>query len=129
MNNYYVQYKITKTDFKGSRDTREFRTYKSTPVIALNEFHRSMQRTKEVDAKRKVTRPRLRPDEYEISRLFLRYNGKATELATSGTVESDFDLPNTPNPDLKQTKKVKKADRPKPPEFSFMSESSDLKLS
>lgn len=82
-----------------------------------------MQRTKEIDAKRKITRPRLLPNEYEISRLFLRYNGNSTELATSGTIGSDFDLPSTPNPDLKyKTNKVKKADRPKPSEFIFMSE-------
>ena len=119
--NYYVSYTVLKTN-----ETREFRTFKASPIMALNEFHRSMQRTKEVDAKRKIIRPRLKPDQYKIKRLYIQYPRTANELPDAEMIKSDFDLPNTPNPDLKyQAKKVKKADRPKPPkapEFSFMTD-------
>jgi len=126
--NYYVSYTVLlKTSEK-----REFRTFKASPVMALNEFHRAMQRTKEVDAKRKVIRPRLKPDQYKINGMYIQYPKTANELPDAEMIKSYFDLPDTPNPDLNfQTKRIKKADRPKPPkppEFPFMNEQPELKL-
>lgn len=114
VNNYYVSYEIV-----SSKAVREFRIYCSGPVIALNAFHRAMQRERELDGQRKVIRPRLKPDQYKILRLFLRYND-GTGLQSGRTVESNFDLPDTGNPDLNYSpKKKKKTARVQPQEFDF----------
>lgn len=122
-NNYYVRYAITKSDFKGDRE-REFRVFKTGPIPALNAFHHAMQKEREVDGKRKVIRPKLLADEYKILRLFLRYS-EGTDLSRGRTIESDFDIPNTPNPVLKvrvKRPKGEKAPKFKHPEFSFITE-------
>lgn len=127
MNNYFIEYEVLKpSDLSGKK--RELRVYKKTPITALNEFHRRMQRTKEVDGKRKIIRPRLRSHEYKISRLFIRYTDSAKDLESGRTIESTFDLPKTANPDLKfQTKRIKKTDTVSKktttgPEFPFMAD-------
>lgn len=81
---------------------REFHAHAKDPIAALNMLHRHLQKTRELDAKRKVLRPRLKPDEYKILRLFQRY-----EDINKKTVQADLDLPNTSNPNVLPVKKVK----------------------
>lgn len=88
MNTYHIIY-----TYNGW--AKEFAHYCSTPIAALNEFHRKLQKTRELDAKRKVVRPKLGPNDYKITRMFTRNYGFEGE-----TIESEFDLPKTPNPNL-----------------------------
>jgi hypothetical protein len=95
--NYF--FTVSSTLFK---ETREFRVYARDPIHALNGIHKLLQKTRELDAKRKVIRPRLQPDQYLLRRLFLRYLD-----INQKTVESDLDLPNTANPDLHPQKRIR----------------------
>lgn len=82
--------------------TQEFRVYARDPIHALNEIHKLLQKTRELDGKRKEIRPRLKPHQYTLLRLFQRY----TDI-TEKTVESELDLPKTPNPDLHPQKRIR----------------------
>jgi hypothetical protein len=77
--------------------------YLSGPIIALNHFHRDMQRKREMkDDRKTVIRPKLLPEEYRIIRCYETY------LDNSGNViKSDYDMPDTDNPDQSKKKKEK----------------------
>jgi hypothetical protein len=107
MNTHHIEYIIT------GQKKKEWHFYCSGPIIALNGFHRFMQRQKECNADRKVIRQKLKPNDYRIIRLFLRYPGGEGR----GQLESDFDLPNSANPDLALRKK-----KPAEPAFDFYSD-------
>ena len=84
---------------------QEWSYWCSGPVMALNYFHKFAQLERQLDKsdKKKVLKPKLRPHQYKFKRLFLRYNanplGKGTDF-----MEENYDLPNTPNPDLHKPK-------------------------
>ncbi len=79
---------------------------------ALSSFHRWMQLSKEVDAQRAVTRPKLSPDQYRITAIAQIYSPSSSGKIGSEMIESPFELPANPtNPDLTETKK---------PEDNFM---------
>jgi hypothetical protein len=98
--NYF--FTVTSPYFTSLQCMREFRAYARDPIHALNLIHKQLQKTRELDAKRKEIRPRLKPDQYTICRLFLRYKD-----INDKTVESDLDLPQTPNPDLHPQKRIR----------------------
>lgn len=106
---FYITYTWTRD---GQSKTKEYHIFTSTPVMALNGFHREMQRKQErsVADRKIVVRPKLKTGEYVIHRLFNRYNDINGDL-----IESTFDLPATQNPDVTK-KKPKKAVTP---EFCF----------
>jgi hypothetical protein len=81
---------------------REFHAHAKDAITALNMLHRHLQKTRELDAKRKVLRPKLKPDEYKIVKLFQKY-----EDYDKKTVRAFFDLPRTGNPSVLPVKKVK----------------------
>lgn len=78
--NYRIFYKQ-----KGEPYTATIRAH--TPIQALDYFHKDQQLRRLVD-----------PEGYEITRLALVHPVGA--YSPLPTVESDFDLPKTPNPDL-----------------------------
>lgn len=106
MKTYFIEYVWAGKSF-------EWHHRCSGPVIALNEFHRFMQRSKQCDANRKVIRPKLQPGDYRICRLFERYYEIDGERKV---IESCFDLPNSGNPDFRlvQTQQVEQ------PAFDFL---------
>lgn len=89
LHNYFVV--VTSPHWIGPR---EFRAFVKDPPSALIYIHKVLQRTKEVGAKREVIRPKLKPDEYEVTRLFLRY-----EDIDKKDIQADIDMPRSPNPD------------------------------
>ena len=95
MKSYFISYTFTKAGYGSSEKIFEFRTRTSGPVEALNEFHRWIQLTVQINGTRGVIRPKLQPHEYRIVRLFNRY---FSEGATNDCNESDFDLPKSENP-------------------------------
>jgi hypothetical protein len=84
--NYF--FTVTSPYFTSLQCMREFRAYARDPIHALNLIHKHL--------------PRLKPDQYTICRLFLRYKD-----INDKTVESDLDLPQTPNPDLHPQKRIR----------------------
>lgn len=60
---------------------------------ALIDIHRVLQTTRELGERRQIIRPQLKPDEYALTKFFIRYDD-----FDNASVESVFDLPNTPNP-------------------------------
>lgn len=98
--NYF--FKISSPYWEGEK---EYRVYRKDPISALNEIHRVMQKSRELGDKKKVLRPRLKPDEYRLIRFFQRYLDETTP--EKRTVESDLDLPATPNPNVLPQKRIK----------------------
>lgn len=89
-------------------EDKKVRISAHNPVMALNWFHREMQDKREI----KYT-------DYKITKLVHRYAAKATitpewMLDDAHCIESDFDLPNTPNPDIKWDRKKKRDEREAP---------------
>lgn len=62
----------------------------SSVISALNFFHKEMQLAKN-----------LKPEDYHIISIGLYYNDDSTGRAKGNWRESLFDLPKTPNPDVK----------------------------
>lgn len=97
LHNYFAD--VTSPHWEG---TREFKAYVKDPASALIYIHKLLQRKREVGAKREVLRPKLKPEEYQIVRLFLRY-----EDYDRNAVQADIDMPRSPNPDATKQKKIK----------------------
>jgi hypothetical protein len=97
LHNYFVV--VTSPHWIGPR---EFRAFVKDPPSALIYIHKVLQRTKEVGAKREVIRPKLKPDEYEVIRLFLRY-----EDNDKRDIQANIDMPRSPNPDATKKPKIK----------------------
>lgn len=87
--------------------------YSPGPVSALDKFHRSMQITSGV-----------KPEEYEIISLGHVYNLDSTGAGRLQDVESRFDLPGSPNPNL-LTRKVAIPAETEP--FAFMASIPEVK--
>lgn len=79
--------------YRWNGGTRTYETEASGPIMALNGFHRSMQRERELDGGRKVVRPKLGPSEYELLGLNLIWWDMDKK-----TKRTPYDLPKTPNP-------------------------------
>lgn len=62
-------------------------TFCSTPITALNQFHKHMQ----IELAKK-------PEDYKLEKLVEVYNTDPTGNNRGITVESPFDLPTSPNP-------------------------------
>jgi hypothetical protein len=98
MKNIHIQYQW-QTD-KCPLTHAEERYYVSGPIIALNTFHRDMQRKKEMkDDRKTVIRPKLAHDQYKVIRMFETYADNANQR-----IESEYDLPNTGNPNDSKSK-------------------------
>lgn len=74
----------------------------TSPIAALNGFHKLMQLVTErhgVD----VIRPMLKPADYKITSLHVIFDANDHSLSRLPIkmVEQKYDLPETPNPDLK----------------------------
>lgn len=80
--------------------------YGTSAASALNQFHRWMQLTKELDSSKNVVRPKLCPEQYRITGIAQIYSSAASGRIGSEMIESPFDLPANPtNPDLNEVKK------------------------
>ena len=96
LKNYFAEVKSAHfVESPHSLGKRQFFVRARDPVSALNELHKILQKTRELDVKRKVLRPRLRPTECTIVSLFKKY-----EDSHHRTVEAYVDIPASPNPDL-----------------------------
>lgn len=94
MNTYRVRYSLTDADKK----ERIHDIHCGSPISALNAFHRTMQKDNG-----------LRPDAYEIKTVALYYNDDPWGRTALGKmVESVFDLPKCPNPDVLKHDTTKK---------------------
>lgn len=106
MNKYRLRYEWT-SHGKTIPATRDFEA--TSPVSALNQIHEFMQLGRELENDRRtVVRSRLRPDEYRIVSLHHIYHDAAFERDPHlmPIVESEIDLPKSPNPVLKKTLNV-----------------------
>ena len=84
---------------------REHIPQATNPVQAIDRFHRFIQRSKELADRKKVIRPKLKWDEYEVVQMAQAYTDNPSgngELNRRNVI----DLPKSPNPDL---------NKPKPP--------------
>lgn len=99
MKNIHIEYRWEADKFPSSVSTERF--YVSGPIIALNHFHRTMQRKREMkDDRKTVIRPKLLPEQYAILRCYETY------LDNLGVaIKSDYDMPATANPDVSVKKK------------------------
>lgn len=81
----------------GRRQTAILIIHAPSADSALRQVHAAMQKAKELNLDRQVVRPKLLPDEYRVTRLFIPYlDAKNIEY------EHTFDVPTTVNPDLRQ---------------------------
>jgi len=124
MRNHHISYEVLAKGFEGPREER---FYCSGPVIALNEFHRLVQGNREIASDRKtVLRPKLKPTEYRILRVYEKYLD-----AEGNAVCSDFDLPNTANPDIIESRQelwaARKAEKNPANFFGFYEEAKSEK--
>lgn len=105
--NYFAEYNYKLAPSKVVAG--KYRFYVASPIQALNEVHKFLQLSCERDGQRKITRPKLKPEDYRITRLYSAYDDRDKELTrgTPETIESDYDLPNTANPDLNAPKPPK----------------------
>ena len=68
----------------------------TTPISAVNLFHRKMQLDKQMAGDRKtLIRPALKPDQYRVLRFFQIYHDSTKQL-----VYNQLDYPQSPNPDV-----------------------------
>lgn len=66
-------------------------------ISALNAFHQRMQNYQELSTDRRIVlRGKLAPDEYKIDSVHLIYPS-----GNGGMIESGYDLPSSPNPDVR----------------------------
>lgn len=99
MKNIHIEYQWSLDG--SSPTTATERYYVSGPIIALNHFHRAMQRKKEMhDDRKTVIRPKLSPEQYTIIRCYETYLDNIGEV-----IRSTYDLPDTDNPDASVKKK------------------------
>lgn len=72
------------------------------PISALNGFHKLMQLTTERNGVN-VVRPMLNPEDYKITSLHVVFdsNDHSFSKLPIKMVEQKYDLPNTPNPSVK----------------------------
>lgn len=73
------------------------------PISAINQFHRFVQKVKEMaDDRRTVLRPALKHDQYVIRSVHQFYHDAALQRNPSEqpVIESVLDYPRSPNPDL-----------------------------
>jgi hypothetical protein len=113
--NYFIHFQWAVPHFEHKSDMSEKRFWATGPIDAINQFHREMQRKAERDVqdRNKILRPKLRPNEYKIIKLFLRY-----EDGRPLVIENTFDLPATGNPDLGRVRVKKQLTE----SFDFMAE-------
>lgn len=71
----------------------------SSAEYALLQFHRAMQRAKELDADRQVKRPKLRSDQYRITRLYA-VHPRSCGRADEDIVTDEYLVPTSANPDV-----------------------------
>jgi hypothetical protein len=101
MKNIHIEYEWSAEGFPLTKSAEAY--FVSGPVIALNHFHRDIQRKREMkDDRKTVIRPKLLPDQYKILRCYHVYFDHLGE-----TVKSDYDMPDTDNPDQAKKKKEK----------------------
>lgn len=70
---------------------------------ALTQFHRLLQTTKDSDHEHRVSRPKLKHDQYRITELFVLYYDQMGDLRQTPNAKMhrhNFDLPQSSNPDL-----------------------------
>ena len=92
MKNIFIEFRWSAPGFP--EKTEEYRYYVSGPIMALNTFHRDVQRKKIMkDDRKTVLRPKLTPDQYKILRCFESYSDGAGNM-----IESEFSLPKSNNP-------------------------------
>lgn len=85
MNTYRIRYKRNDCQSEQIADRQG-----ASPISVLGFLHRELQLQKN-----------LKPSEYEITSVSLYYPADAYGRTHLGMIESPYDLPNTPNPDLK----------------------------
>ena len=84
---------------KPMHNTGKFDILVSSAEYALLQFHRAMQRAKELDADRQVKRPKLRHDQYRITRLYAVHQN-AVSGRDIGLVTDEYLVPTSANPDV-----------------------------
>lgn len=100
----YVYFNPNSKQLGGVKATRDFKC--ETPITALNQFHRFMQKETESDSQRTILRVQCGPSEYKLESLHQVYHdcGFQADVTRTKIVESAIDLPSSPNPDLSDSK-------------------------
>jgi len=72
------------------------------PISALNQFHKFMQLSSEVDGVRTIRRARLKHSEYTLTKLAHVYHdcGFQADITSTPIKEVEVVLPKSPNPNL-----------------------------
>lgn len=106
MNRYKARFQWWVKENEVNQDVKIFEA--PNPVSALNQFHAWMQWSREVAEDRTVLRPRLGHRDYILRSLNQIYHDAHFHKNPfeQPLIESEIDLPNTPNPDLNRIMNV-----------------------